>query len=57
MNQEKLLKNILSELKELKAQVAQLGPVDVHPTIEQEVAAIREQGVDLVQYFKDQGRQ
>jgi hypothetical protein len=48
-------KSLLSEIRELKAMVAQLGAVRVEPTVSQEIAACRAQGVDLATYFKAKG--
>ena len=47
---------LMSELRELKAMVAQLGPVNVKPSIAEEVAACRAQGRDIGEYFKEKGR-
>jgi hypothetical protein len=49
-------KQLLSEIRELKAMVAQLGPVPIgKPGVAQEIAACRAQGVDLATYFKSKG--
>lgn len=50
-------KQILSELRELKAMVAQLGAMrgDIEPTVTQEIAALRASGIDLAAYFKAKG--
>ncbi len=55
MNQEALLKSLLTEIRELKAMVAQLGAVQTKTTVAQEVAACRAQGIDVATYFKAKG--
>lgn len=61
MNQETLLQSLLQslliEVRELKAMVAQLGPVTVTPTIEEEIAAVQAQGGDLIAHFKKKGKE
>lgn len=50
-------KALLQEIRELKAMVAQLGAVrgGGKPTVTQEIAACRANGVDLATYFKAKG--
>lgn len=48
-------KRLLGEILELKAMIAQLGPVRVEPTVMQEIAACRSQGIDIASYFKAKG--
>jgi len=50
---EKILQRILSELTELRAQVAQLGPVRRTPTFEAELDQIATSGGDIIQYLRD----
>ena len=56
MNQETMLKQLITEVQQLKAMVAQLGPVTVKPSIQEEIAACRAQGRDIGEYFKEKGR-
>jgi len=56
MNQEALLKALLTEVLELKAMISQLVPVSVQPTIEDEIAAVEAQGISIIDYFKAKGR-
>ena len=52
---EKQIKELANEVRELKAMIAQLGPVSVEPTYEQEAAAVKAQGIDLAEYYKQNG--
>ena len=47
---------LLTEIRELKAMVAQLGAVRVEPTVAQEIAACRAQGIDIAAYFKEKAK-
>ena len=55
MEIEKIIKQLRTDIAELKAMVAQLGPVSVEPTYEQEAAAVKAQGIDLAEYYKQNG--
>jgi len=57
MKDEQILQKILAEIIELKAQVAQLGPVDRTPTAKQEIAAVRAQGLDLAKYLVEKSKE
>lgn len=52
---DKTAKALLQEIRELKAMVEQLGAVRVAPTVAQEIAACRAQGIDLASYLKAKG--
>lgn len=54
--EETLLLKLLAEVAELKAMIAQLGPVEHKPTIHQEIAAAKAQGIDLAEYFHAKGK-
>jgi len=51
-----ILRQILAEQIEIKAMLAQLGAVRSAPTVQDEIAACRAQGVDLATYFKAKGK-
>ena len=53
MTQEAMLKQILSELAELKAEVAQLGPVRKTASLETELDEVVQSGGDVIQFYKD----
>ena len=56
MNVEKAISDLTQQVKELKGMIAQLAPVRVEPSIDQEIEAIRSRGEDLGTYFKNKGK-
>jgi hypothetical protein len=46
---------LAAEVRELKAMIAQLGPVRIDLTAEQEFDAVLEQGLDLAEYVRQNG--
>lgn len=56
MNQESLLKDLIVEVRQLKAMISQLGPVSVQPSIQEEIAAVEAQGLSVIDYFREKGR-
>lgn len=57
MTHEEMLKQLISEVRQLKAMVSQLGPMNIKPSVADEIAACRAQGRDIGEYFKEKGRQ
>ena len=50
------LDEIRSDLREIKAILAQCGLVRLAPSVSQEIAACRAQGKSVAEYFKDKGK-
>ena len=53
---ERLLRQIIGEIREVKAMLSQLGPIEVKTTLDQEVAAVKAQGGDVLQYLHERGK-
>jgi hypothetical protein len=56
MDTDTILQRILAEQLEIKAMLAQLGAVRSAPTVQDEIAACRAQGIDIAVYFKQKGK-
>lgn len=56
MDLKQTLSQMASDIREIKAILAQLRPHDFTPSFEQELKAIESQGVDLFTHFKEKGK-
>lgn len=56
MDLEQTVSQMASDIREIKAILAQLRPHDFTPSFEQELDAIEAQGVDLFTHFKEKGK-
>jgi len=52
----KATKQVVAEVRELRAMIAQLRPVESRMPIQDEIAACDAQGIDVATYFKEKGR-
>ena len=47
------MQSLAQEIAELKAEIAQMGPVALKTTTVEEIAAVMAQGLDIGEYFKN----
>jgi len=56
MTTDQLLRQLIGEIREVKAILAQLRPHDFTTTLEQEIAMVKAQGKDVGEYLYERGK-